>query len=441
MKYYFNLFPLIKKMHIFFFCLAINANSFSLLGNGKNHLNTSYQSTSKQKNPLSVKIPNKKFAKPLKHSIESFTGDSNLISSIKHVKDYNMTVNKIKNDKTLGFKSTDLKGVTTRQLTGAKDLYKKCAPGVVLLVSIDANSLGSGSLVNNRGEIITNWHVIEGQETMLVWFHDDNISNIQELNPESYAEADVIASDPNRDLALLKLREGSKQPASLKLGRNSQLSIAEDVFAIGHPESYIWSFTYGVISQLRNNYQWSYSKDVNLMADVIQTQTPTNPGNSGGPLFNDKGELIGINSFGSPESEGLNFAVRIGEIEDFMSEVRKGEHVPEPIVKSNNNSSEIVWDEYDENENGITDLLAADYNNDGEYDVIQIDANEDQITDIYICDTNYDGEHDLMITDKDNNGSFEHFLIDGDYDGVYDTEGIDTNGDMQPDLHFAYTGE
>ena len=65
-----------------------------------------------------------------------------------------------------------------------------------------------------------------------------------------------------------------------------------DVFAIGHPEQLVWSFTDGSISRIRKNFKWEYG-DHEMKADVIQTQTPINFGNSGGPLFNVKGELIG----------------------------------------------------------------------------------------------------------------------------------------------------
>ena len=391
----------------------------------------------------------------LKHKKNEATGYSmkasfnprTLRKSTEFISAFTKALGTIKNDKTLGFAGEELKGITTRQLTGAKFLYEKCAPGVVLLISNDLSSLGSGSVVNKQGGIVTNWHVAKDQETMMVWFHDPKISNIQDLDADSYAIADIIAVDPLKDLAFLQLRvkpfdEARKDLSPLTFGKDYQLSVAQDVFAIGHPESYIWSFTYGVISQLRDNYQWSYSETEDLKADVIQTQTPTNPGNSGGPLFNDKGEFIGINSFGSSGSDGLNFAIRLREVENFISEARRGKHKPEPIVeKSQDDDSEVVWDEYDRDENGVTDLVAADFDGDGIYDVYQIDDNEDGVLDAVLIDENGDNIPDTVITDDDGNGSFEAFLIDSDFDGEWDTEGIDTDGDMEPDQLFAYRGE
>lgn len=373
-------------------------------------------------------------------SKEVSQADQNIASSGKFVMDFVTTTNHMKKTKSLGFQGDKVQSITTRQIPGAKRLYKKCAPGVVLLVSLDAASLGSGAIINEKGEIITNWHVVTGQEQMLVWFHDPKITSLQELDPDNYAVAEVIATDPSRDLAMLKLTGTKHNLTHLEFGHDHQLSIAQDVFAIGHPEAYIWSFTYGVVSQLRNNYEWSYEGSPDFKANVIQTQTPTNPGNSGGPLFDEKGRLIGINSFGTPKSEGLNFAVRVGEVRKFVREVRQGKHEPQKISVSKVSSEEPVWDQVDSDNNGVIDVYRLDINGDGYYDLAQVDENEDEVVDYIVGDSNNDHKIDMMIYDNDGNGTFEYFLIDTNYDGEWDTEGIDTDGDWEPDAFFAYTG-
>jgi putative serine protease PepD len=199
----------------------------------------------------------------------------------------------------IGYDGGTLKGITTRQLSGGTKLYKKCVPSVVLLFSIDATSLGSGIIVNKSGEIVTNWHVVQGQEKMLVWFFQPGITDIKDLDKDNYAIADVIAFDQSRDLAMLRLSGDNKEDWAKNLrpvsfGRYYQLEVAQGVFAIGHPKMLAWSYTEGTISQLHKNFNWTYSEEIELEADVIQTHTPSNPGNSGGPLFNDKGKLISL---------------------------------------------------------------------------------------------------------------------------------------------------
>jgi Trypsin-like peptidase domain len=90
------------------------------------------------------------------------------------------------------------------------------------------------------------------------------------------------------------------------------------VHAIGHPTGEYWTYTKGVVSQFRPNYPWS-ADGTGHRANVIQTQTPINPGNSGGPLLSDDGKLVGVNSFKSIGSDGLNFAVAASEVREFLN--------------------------------------------------------------------------------------------------------------------------
>jgi S1-C subfamily serine protease len=216
-------------------------------------------------------------------------------------------------------------GQGKRQLLGGSDLYKRCVKSVVLLVALDATSLGSGSVLDEQGNILTNWHVVIGQDQMLVWPHDKKIGQLEDLDPDVAMLANVIAIDPDRDLAMLRLEPKSTIPQKIEIASIDPISIADDVFSIGHPEGYIWSFTYGVVSQIRSGFSWAYDEETDFTADVIQTQTPINPGNSGGPLFNGKGQLVGVNSF-SYDGQGLNFAVHLREVNDFISKANDGKY-------------------------------------------------------------------------------------------------------------------
>jgi S1-C subfamily serine protease len=360
--------------------------------------------------------------------VKSSISDDLPLESIYSMRTEWDNVNKEINSKTLGMSDIN-KGITTRQITGAGRLYKKCAPGVVILSSLDANSMGSGAIISGKGEIITNWHVIEGQDKMLVWIYNSNITSRKDLDPDSYLIAKVIAEDQTRDLAMLVIENKTNSLVTIPLGRDYELNIADDVFAIGHPENYIWSFTYGVISQIRKDWDWTYGDNQKFTADVIQTQTPTNPGNSGGPLFNDAGKLVGINTFGS-DGQGLNFAVTVGEVRTFISDARNGKYEPSERL--------VSWESFDKNDNGVPDYYLRDVDNDGKYDVSKTDENEDGVIDYYGLDTNGDQKPDILIFDDDNNGSFEYYLIDENYDGTFDQIGIDTNGDREPDQYFPY---
>ena len=103
----------------------------------------------------------------------------------------------------------------------------------------------------------------------------------------------------------------------MNLGDSAKISVGQDVHAIGHPQGEIWTYTKGIISQIRSQYEWATEEGVEHHAKVIQTQTPISPGSSGGPLFDDAGNLIGINSF-QHKSGNLNYAVAVDEIQKFL---------------------------------------------------------------------------------------------------------------------------
>lgn len=327
---------------------------------------------------------------------------------------------------------------SARGMANASSLYSQNTKSVVLLIAPDGSSLGSGCIISSDGRIVTNWHVIEGQSKMYVYFYDKNITNIEEINIDKAVLADVVAADLSKDLAMVKLNT-DKTLFPLKMADASDLEVAQDVFAIGHPDSYIWSFTYGVISQFRNKYEWTYDNVNFFHADIIQTQTPINPGNSGGPLFNTEGEWIGINSFGSPGTQGINFAVKINEIKDFIKQVEQGKFTYSAEDKTEPPAN-YEWELFDSNNNGIADGEGIDENGDGYYDVTRMDENEDGVVDYILGDLNYDTIIDVEVYDQDGDGYFEYFLIDSDYDGYIDTVGIDTNSDGEPDQFSDYTG-
>jgi hypothetical protein len=102
------------------------------------------------------------------------------------------------------------------------------------------------------------------------------------------------------------------------------IEVGADVRAIGHPKGEDWTYTKGIVSSVRPDYEWSAGPGNSHRATVIQTQTPINPGNSGGPLLSDDGKIVGINSFIRKDAEGLNFAVAAKEISFFLRNKANG---------------------------------------------------------------------------------------------------------------------
>jgi S1-C subfamily serine protease len=158
----------------------------------------------------------------------------------------------------------------------------------------NATALGSGFVYDNKGHIITNYHVVSNSKIVDVTFNDGN----------RYT-ASVIGKDPSRDLAVLKIIENLTKPLSpLVITNSSSLSVGDQVIAIGNPYGLDNTMTTGIISQTGRLLSESSSFSI---PDVIQTDAPINPGNSGGPLLNIKGQVIGINTAGI--SNGVGFAI------------------------------------------------------------------------------------------------------------------------------------
>jgi serine protease Do len=157
-----------------------------------------------------------------------------------------------------------------------------------------AQSLGSGFIVDRSGIVVTNAHVIEGASRITVTLLDG-----REI------EADLLGSDRDADLAVLKVK-ASGLPA-IPLGRSSDLMIGETVIAIGNPFGLSNTVTTGVLSAVGRTVP--SERGERLFTDFLQTDASINPGNSGGPLVNIQGDVIGINSAIISGATGIGFAI------------------------------------------------------------------------------------------------------------------------------------
>lgn len=177
---------------------------------------------------------------------------------------------------------------------GGKDLslieiFSRSEEGVVRVNVIKSeqalgnNGIGSGFVFDTRGHIITNNHVVENSEKIIVTFLDGSSFN-----------AEIIGTDPFTDIAVVKVVADPSLLHPLQLGDSSNLKVGMEVVAIGNPFGLSGSMTSGIVSQLGRLLP---SQDTGFsIPDVIQTDAAINPGNSGGPLLNMRGEVIGINT-------------------------------------------------------------------------------------------------------------------------------------------------
>jgi S1-C subfamily serine protease len=197
-----------------------------------------------------------------------------------------------------------------RSTRNARDIavFRDIAPAVVLIVAGDG--LGSGSLLDNH-MVLTNWHVVRGYRQVNVVFKPEDPNRLPS-NGDMVA-AQVIKSDPVRDLALLQPKAlPSRAIKPIKISTQDNIEVGTDVHAIGHPTGQFWTYTTGIVSQLRPDYEWSGGdKDIKHHATVISHQ--------GGPLLGDDEQLIGVNAFVTSGMQGLNFAISAKDVRAFLA--------------------------------------------------------------------------------------------------------------------------
>jgi len=211
--------------------------------------------------------------------------------------------------------------ILTRSGSGI-NVFRTSSPSVVLIVvgdvknnQFDPTGLGAGVIIDSAGDILTNWHVIEGYGMAMVWLKPAGRADMEES--DAYVGR-VIAQSETSDLALVHLIQGPATLPPIPIGNISSIQVAEDIHVIGHPHGNLWSYSTGVVSQIRDDYTWTYSDGSKHMAKVLQLQTAINPGNSGGPVLDDQGRLLGLIAM-SEEGQNLDYAVASDVIQSFLA--------------------------------------------------------------------------------------------------------------------------
>src|SRR5580700_2713820 len=202
------------------------------------------------------------------------------------------------------------------------DIYKASSESVVKVTSTvyqrnfffveQAHELGSGFIINSEGQILTNFHVISGSSEVEVTLPD-----------QTRYKATILVRDRPDDLALIKI-EPKKKLTPLHLGESDHLQVGQKVLAIGNPFGFSGTLTVGVVSSLGRDVP---TENNQMLEGMIQTDAAINSGNSGGPLLDSQGNVIGINTaiYGpNGGNVGIGFALPINRAKNLLDDFRAG---------------------------------------------------------------------------------------------------------------------
>jgi S1-C subfamily serine protease len=237
--------------------------------------------------------------------------------------------------------ATQTAAATTR--LSIRQIYKRAAPGVVQVTSTTVvsvppdpffgnpffpqqqrqQSLGSGFVVDKAGHVVTNYHVVEGARQVRVSFSNG-----------SSMKAKVVGTDPSSDLAVLKIDASSRALTPLPLGNSDAIQVGDPVVAIGNPFGLDRTVTAGIVSAIQRAITAPNGYTID---HVIQTDAAINHGNSGGPLLNGLGQVIGVNSqieTGSVATGnvGIGFAIPSNTVETVMAQLIRQGHVDRAFI-------------------------------------------------------------------------------------------------------------
>ncbi len=275
--------------------------------------------------PLDTQVINQPTAIPIKFTEENSSKEKQDEKNIdKENEDYRNV-------------ASSINGNYTSQELETISLFEKSAPSVVFINtsslrqdrwSMDIFEIpqgsGTGFIWDEYGHIVTNHHVIEGSQRVSVTLSDQ----------KTY-DATVIGTEPNKDLAVLRIMDPKLQLSPIPIGSSANLRVGQSVYAIGNPFGLDQSLTTGIISALGREIKTQNNRTIE---DVIQSDAAINPGNSGGPLLDSGGKLIGVNTaIYSPSgaSAGIGFSIPVDEVKYVVPDIIKYGEVRRPILGIN----------------------------------------------------------------------------------------------------------
>jgi S1-C subfamily serine protease len=214
-----------------------------------------------------------------------------------------------------GVGNVTLQAPPTGALT-AEQIYKRDAPGVVQVTATNtaqgSESLGSGFVIDKAGHIVTNYHVVHGATKVLVSFSGkDQLASV------------VVGLDPSTDIAVLKIEAHASALSPLELGNSDVVRVGDTVYAIGNPFGYTRTLTSGLVSAVQRQITAPNTLPID---NAIQTDAAINHGNSGGPLLDAAGRVIGVTSQIYAENSqqgniGIGFAVPVNTVRNIAAQI------------------------------------------------------------------------------------------------------------------------
>src|ERR1700732_2227914 len=214
------------------------------------------------------------------------------------------------------------------------ELFQRVSPSVVQVVGRAAGGesspmegegvaaqTGTGFVWDPAGHIVTNNHVVQGTDEIAVRFDSGQVMRAQ-----------VVGTAPNYDLAVLRVESTRGLPAPITIGTSDDLKVGQSVFAIGNPFGLDESLTTGVISALKRRLPTSGGREI---TNVIQTDAAVNPGNSGGPLLDSSGRVVGVNTAilsPSGSNAGIGFAIPVDIVNRVVPQLVRDGHVATPGI-------------------------------------------------------------------------------------------------------------
>jgi S1-C subfamily serine protease len=215
-----------------------------------------------------------------------------------------------------GVGNVTLQAPTTTGALTAEQIYKRDAPGVVQVTATDpaqgSESLGSGFVIDKAGHIVTNFHVVRGATKVQVSF-----------SSKDKLVSTVVGLDPSTDIAVLKIQTQASALTPLELGNSDAVRVGDTVYAIGNPFGYTRTLTSGIVSAVQRQITAPNSLTID---NAIQTDASINHGNSGGPLLDAGGRVIGVTSQIYAENSqqgniGIGFAVPVNTVRNIAAQI------------------------------------------------------------------------------------------------------------------------